>query len=106
MSDTAPGNRFLDLELQVEVWLADEEIELRRLLTLEPGRTLSLARDPEESVDLVVNGAVVASGDLVVVDGRFGFRVATTAQRKLAELDATAKREAADEVSEPDGGTA
>lgn len=94
MSNTAQGNQFMDLELQVEVWLADEQIELRRLLALEPGRTLSLSRDPEEPVDLVVNGAVVASGELVVIDGKFGFRVTSTAQRELAELDASVAADA------------
>jgi flagellar motor switch protein FliN/FliY len=81
------SSRFLDLELPVEVWMASEDVPLDRLLDLEPGGVLPLSRDPDGPVDLVVNGVVVASGELVVVDGRFGLRIVSTALQKLAGLD-------------------
>jgi flagellar motor switch protein FliN/FliY len=87
MSAPASGNRFLDLELPVEVWLASEEVPLGQLLDLEPGGMLALSRDPDGPVDLVVNDVVVASGELVIVEGKFGLRVASTALQKLAALD-------------------
>jgi len=87
MNTPTAGSRFLDLELPVEVWLASEEVPLERLLDLEPGGVLPLARDPDGPVDLVVNEVVVASGELVLVDGKFGLRVASTALQKLATLD-------------------
>lgn len=93
MSETTVGKAFLELELPVEVWLAAEEMPLERLLDLEPGGTLPLARDPDGPVDLVVNGVSVASGELVVVDGHFGFRVTASAQQRLAELAANAGQE-------------
>lgn len=86
MSDTAAPNKFLELEFPVEVWLASEEVPLERLVDLEPGGLLPLTKDPDGPVDLVVNGAVVASGELVVVDAKFGFRVTATALQKLANL--------------------
>ena len=42
---------------------------------------------PDEPVDLVADATVVASGELVVVDGCFGFRVLTTATQSLSDLD-------------------
>jgi flagellar motor switch protein FliN/FliY len=87
MSAETPAGGFLELELPVEVWLGSEAVPLKRLLDLEPGGVLPLTHDPDGPVDLVVNGAVVASGELVVVDGRFGFRVTETSRRKLAELN-------------------
>ena len=87
MSENSAGHPFLEIEFPVEVWLAAEEVPLRRLLDLEPGGVLPLARDPDGPVDLVVNGSVVASGELVVVEGCFGFRVTATATQKLAQLD-------------------
>jgi flagellar motor switch protein FliN len=87
MSDTTPGNAFLDLEFPVEVWLAAESVPLERLLDLEPGGLLALTKDPDGPVDLVVNREVVASGELVVVDGKFGFRVTTTASQRLARME-------------------
>jgi flagellar motor switch protein FliN len=85
---TDVSNSFLDLELRAEVWLGAEEVPLERLLELQPGGTLQLSRDPDDPVDLVINGAVVASGELVVVDGKFGFRVTSSSRRELAKLEA------------------
>ncbi len=87
MTQANPAGGFLDLELPVEVWLAAEEVPLEKLVDLQPGGVLSLAKDPESPVDLVVNGTVVASGDLVVVEGRFGIRVTTTSLQMLSNLE-------------------
>ena len=84
----AGGSALLELEVPVEVWLTSEDVPLGRLLSLEPGGVLPLSKDPDGPVDLVVNGVVVASGELVVVDGHFGFRVTASTIRKLANLDA------------------
>jgi flagellar motor switch/type III secretory pathway protein FliN len=83
---TTPQSKFLELEFPVEVWLASEEVALERLVDLEPGGLLPLAKNPDGPVDLVVNGSIVASGELVVVDGKFGFRVTATALQKIANL--------------------
>ncbi len=82
-----PSNAFLQMEFPAEVWLAAEEIPLGRLLDMQCGDVLTLSKEPEAEVDLVVNGVTVASGELVVVDGFFGLRIATTATQKLAGLD-------------------
>ncbi len=87
MSDRVPPRSFLDLAVPVEVWLAQEEIPLGRLLDLQPGGLLPLHCSPEGTVDLVVNGEPVASGELVIVDGKFGIRITTTTTQKLAALD-------------------
>ncbi len=86
MNDTAREGAFLDLEFPVEVWLASERIPLDRLLRLEPGGMLKLTKGPDEPVDLVVNGSVVARGELVVVDGHFGFRVTGSSRQGLDGL--------------------
>ena len=88
MSETGAENAFLDLEFPVEVWLASEEVPLGVLLELEPGGILPLEKDPDGPVDLMVNGAWVASGELVVVDGKFGFRVTATTREKLEAIQA------------------
>jgi flagellar motor switch protein FliN/FliY len=90
MSDTDAGNALMDLEFPVEVWLASEQVELEALVALEPGEVLPLNRDPDGPVDLVVNGSVVASGELVVVDGHFGFRVTESTLHKLATMEGAA----------------
>ena len=87
MSRTDAEDAFLELEFPVEVWLASEEVPLGRLLDLKPGDVFSLDKHPEARVDLVVNGTRVASGDLVVMEGRFGFRVAAMASQGLADVE-------------------
>ena len=84
----------LDLEVGVEVWLAEERVPLERLLELSPGASFALGKDPDEPVDLLVNGTVIAQGELIIVDGHFGVRVTST---RLGEIDAEAL--AADEES-------
>ena len=84
---TNHGAAFLEMEFPAEVWLASEEVPLGRLLDLQPGDVMALAKEPEAEVDLVVNGVTVASGELVVIDGSFGLRVTKTTTQKIAELD-------------------
>jgi len=102
MTDRSFGSGFLDLELRAEVWLATEDVPLGRLLELERGKTLALSRDPDAPVDLVVNGSVVASGELVVVDGHFGFRVTRTSQQMLAGVPGAGPATKAGDVKAPE----
>lgn len=87
MSERMPPRSVLDLAVPVEVWLAQEEVPLERLLELQPGGLLPLHRSAEGTVDLVVNGEPVASGELVIVEGKFGVRITTTTTQKIAALE-------------------
>ena len=64
-----------DIELELTVELGRARIPLRDLLSLTPGVVLELERAAGEPVDVLVNGRVVARGEVVVVDGDFGVRV-------------------------------
>lgn len=90
MTQTPSSAGLLDLELPVEVWLASEEVELSRLMSLEPGGVLPLAKSPDDPVSLVANGIVVATGHLVVTSGKLGFRVASVEIQNVEALNATA----------------
>jgi flagellar motor switch protein FliN len=96
MSTKTTTDAFLDLELAVEVWLGTETVPLKRLLRLEPGGVLPLSHDPDGPVQLVANGAVIASGELVVVDGKFGFRVIDSAGRSMNDLAGATRPSATD----------
>ncbi len=78
---------FLDIEFPAEVWLAEERVPLGRLVSLQPGEVLELGKDPDGPVQLVVSGVPVATGELVIVDGHFGFRVKTTTTQGLARAE-------------------
>ena len=90
MSETIDREALWDLEFPVEVWLGSEKQPLDKLLRLQPGGVLRLEKDPDGPVDLVVNGSVVASGELVVIDGKFGFRIGQTEREGIAEVESEA----------------
>ena len=86
MSDGKSERPYLALDVPVEIWLTSERVPLSRLLDLEPGSAMPRGKDPDAPVDLVVNGNVMASGELVVVDGKFGLRITSTGAAGQSEL--------------------
>lgn len=89
MSQKKAEGALLEMEFPAEVWLACERLPLSTLLDLQAGQILTLSKDPEEAVDLVINGLPVASGELVVVDGKFGLRVTGTKENEVSEVAKT-----------------
>ena len=71
-----PDLRLLaDIQLEVSVELGRTRLPMRELLQLGPGAVLQLDRDADAAVDVLVNGTVVARGEVFVVDGDFGVRI-------------------------------
>jgi flagellar motor switch protein FliN len=64
-----------DLPLDVTVELGRAVMRLRDLLTLVEGSVIELNRSLGAPVDVIVNGKLVARGDVVVVGDDFGVRV-------------------------------
>jgi flagellar motor switch protein FliN/FliY len=48
---------------------------LLALTRLGPGSVIDLGRSPEDPVDILVNGRLVARGEVVVVSGNYGVRI-------------------------------
>ena len=77
----APGNRDANLEaiLDVPVTLSMEvgrtRIPIRNLLQLNQGSVVELDRAAGEPLDVFVNGTLVAHGEVVVVNEKFGIRL-------------------------------
>jgi len=65
----------LDIELPITVRFGETQMTLEGLARLGPGSMIDLARSPEDPVDLLVNGRLVARGEVVVVSGCYGVRV-------------------------------
>lgn len=63
------------IETEVSVVLGRARIPIRDVLALGPGAILELDRKPNEPVDVLVNGTLVARGEVVVVDEEFGVRI-------------------------------
>jgi len=73
----APANLavILDIELPVVVRFAQATLTIQELSRLGPGSVVDLNRAPEEPVDVLVNGRLVARGEVVVANGNYGVRI-------------------------------
>jgi flagellar motor switch protein FliN/FliY len=76
-----PGNREQNLELILDVpvtlsmELGRSRISIRDLLQLNQGSVVKLDRPAGEPLDVLVNGCLIARGEVVVVNERFGLRI-------------------------------
>jgi flagellar motor switch protein FliN len=74
-----PGQRGLELlhgvDMEVTVELGRTRMTVRDLLALSPGAVLELDRAAGSPADLLVNGRLIARGEVVVVDEDFGLRI-------------------------------
>ena len=74
-----PADVSLDMILDVPVTLAMEvgrtRISIRNLLQLNQGSVVELDRAAGEPLDVFVNGTLVAHGEVVVINEKFGIRL-------------------------------
>ncbi len=82
LSDSSPDSNLdmsLDVILDVPVVLSLEvgrtRIPIRNLLQLNQGSVVELERGAGEPLDVFVNGTLIAHGEVVVVNDRFGIRL-------------------------------
>jgi flagellar motor switch protein FliN/FliY len=73
--DTANLDMLLDVGLQISVELGRARLKFRDVLNLAQGSVIELSRQTSEPVDILVNGALLATGEVVVVDDHFAVRI-------------------------------
>ena len=66
---------LMDVELAVTLRFGSRRLLLREVLDLNPGAVVDLDRHVEDPVDVLLDGRLVARGEVVVLDGNFGVRV-------------------------------
>jgi flagellar motor switch protein FliN/FliY len=64
-----------DVEMGVTAELGRTRMTVRELLSMQPGSIVELDRAAGSPVDLLVNGTLVARGEVVVIDEEFGVRI-------------------------------
>lgn len=64
-----------DVEMEVTAELGRTRMSVRELLSLSPGAVVELDRAAGSPCDLLVNGTLIARGEVVVIDEDFGIRV-------------------------------
>jgi flagellar motor switch protein FliN len=76
---TAEERRKLDTILDIPVTISMEvgrsQINIRNLLQLNQGSVVELDRVAGEPLDVLVNGTLIAHGEVVVVNDKFGIRL-------------------------------
>lgn len=70
-----------DVRLEVTVELGRVAMRVRDVLALQEGAVVDLDRTAGAAVDVVVNGTLVARGDVVVVDDELGVRITEVIER-------------------------
>ena len=72
-----PGriDMILDIPVQLTVELGRTKIPIRNLLQLAQGSVVELDRLAGEPMDVLVNGCLIAQGEVVVVNDKFGIRL-------------------------------
>lgn len=66
---------ILDIPLKVTVELGRTEVIIKDLLQLGQGSVLELDKLAGEPLEILVNGKLVAKGEVVVVNEKFGIRL-------------------------------
>ena len=66
---------ILDIPVTIAVEIGRSKINIRNLLKLNQGSIVELDRLAGEPMDLIVNGTLIAHGEVVVVNEEFGVRL-------------------------------
>ncbi len=66
---------LMDVELDVVLRFGGRNLLLKEILELGPGSVLELDRTIQEEADLLLDGRLVARGEVVVVERNFGIRI-------------------------------
>lgn len=68
-------NLLLDVPLALSVELGSTKMRIREILELGIGSVIELDRLAGELVDILVNGKLIAKGEVVVIDENFGVKI-------------------------------
>lgn len=70
-----PVDLLAGIPVRVSVEVGSTTMRLSELAALEPGSVVALDRKVGEPLDICANGSLVARGEIVSVEGRYGIRI-------------------------------
>ncbi len=87
-ADVSKLDQILDIPVTLAVEIGSTKIAIRNLLQLNQGSVVELDRLAGEPLDVLVNGTLVAHGEVVVVNEKFGIRLTDviSAQERVKKL--------------------
>jgi flagellar motor switch protein FliN/FliY len=68
--------------IRVSVEVGSASLKLSELLNIGKGSVVELDRDANALLDILANGTLIARGEVVSIDGRYGIRVAEIVERR------------------------
>ncbi|RYG87046.1 flagellar motor switch protein FliN [bacterium] len=71
---SAAGDVILEIGVQVSLEVGRTTMSIRQLLQLNTGSVIELDRPAGDQLDVLVNGRLVAHGEVVMVNDRYGVR--------------------------------
>lgn len=66
---------LLEVPVRVTVRIGRASLSLGELVKLGPGSLVPLDREAHEPADVLVNGKVIAKGEIVTIDNTYGVRI-------------------------------
>ena len=75
LTDNPDLEVVLDIPVKIAMEVGSTQITIRNLLQLNQGSVIELERLAGEPLDVLVNGTLIAHGEVVVVNEKFGIRV-------------------------------
>jgi flagellar motor switch protein FliN/FliY len=75
LGETANLDLLMDVDMKLTVELGRARLKFRDVLNLSSGSVVELAKLTSEPVDIMVNGALLATGEVVVVEDHFAIRI-------------------------------
>jgi flagellar motor switch protein FliN/FliY len=78
-----------DIPVRMSVEVGSTQLRLSEIMNLSEGSVVELDRQADELLDIMVNGTLVARGEVVTVNGRYGIRVVeiASAEQRLAGVE-------------------
>lgn len=78
-------NLLMDVPLQISVEIGSARRKVKDILEFSQGTIIELERQAGAPVDIVVNGNLIAKGDVVVIDDNFAVRITEIIRSKLMD---------------------
>lgn len=75
LSDDINMDVILDIPVKLSMEIGRTSVNIRSLLQLNQGSVIELDRMAGEPLDVLVNGTLIAHGEVVVVNEKFGIRL-------------------------------
>ena len=73
--DSATIAHFLDVPLRVRIQLGQKYLKIREILQLKEQSIIELPKSAGENIDILVNGKLVAFGEVLEMEGNAGIRL-------------------------------